>query len=62
MFALDNISREEEVEIKVKIEVELYFEVKDGKFEISDMIACVPGLGSGIEVSVDEQPYFDPRG
>lgn len=62
MFALDNTLREEEQEFEVKVEIEIYFEVKNGKFEISDMITYVPGLSSGIEVAVEEQEYFDPRG
>lgn len=61
VFTFDNTVREELEELEVKVEIELDYEVRDGKFNVSDMRVLVLNLSSGVEVSVEETPWDDPR-
>lgn len=61
MMTFGTTSRTEEDEIEVKVEIELQFEINQGKFEVAGMDVDVVGLSSGVEVSVDEEEFMDPR-
>lgn len=61
VFTFDNTVREDRGELELKVEIELDFEVTDGAFVVTDMRITAPQLHSGVEVSVEETPWDDPR-
>lgn len=54
-------TREEDGEFEFTTEISLSYELNDGKFSIVDMEVLVQGLHSGLEFSVEENPYEDYR-
>lgn len=61
VYTFDDVTRIEKGALDVTAEIELNFDIKDGKFEVTDMRVNVLGLANGIEVSVEENEWEDPR-
>ncbi|MDM0013444.1 PIN domain-containing protein [Variovorax sp. J22P168] len=58
MYAAGKSRREESSSLDVSVEIEMFFEVQENKFVITDMIVQVPNLGSGIEIAVEETESY----
>ena len=60
-YTFDDVTREEVLKMKFSVEMSLYFEVIDGKFEMSDTDISIKDLHRGVEVAVEEHPDWDGR-
>lgn len=61
IYTFDETERNEEEELAFTFEIELDFEVDDGKFVAQGLTIDTPDLASGIEFSVEETGWEDPR-
>lgn len=61
MYTFEDVVRVEAGSMPIRVEIVLDFDVSDGKFEATNMDVRVQGIANGIEVSVDENEWDDPR-
>lgn len=61
LYTFDDVERKEEEEHDFSIEIDLTFESDEGEFINDDFELTVEGLNKGIEFSVEEFPWEDPR-
>ncbi|HAT4500846.1 PIN domain-containing protein [Serratia marcescens] len=61
IYAFDTTQREEEEEKSFSVELELYFDADAEAFINDDFDLTIHGISGGIEFSVEETPWEDPR-
>lgn len=61
MHTFDTTGRQEEEEQSFSVELDLYFEADVEEFINDEFELHVQGIGGGIEFSVEETPWEDPR-
>ncbi|MBA1293753.1 DUF4935 domain-containing protein [Pseudomonas lurida] len=61
LYTFDSIEREEEQEKEFSVEMDLFFEDDGGELINEEYDLDIKGLHGGIEFSVDEIPFEDPR-